>query len=231
MTSEEIEKYINKLNNKEYEDTIFLRKISKNVDVAKVWSEELKENDNIIGNFSSYRFFFIRNEQNSYVGAILDMGLDLHWYVLPENRKKGYLTNALKNVVLPYLFDEGRESQRITVKKTQMGEENYINSKSVALKIGFKPLNEEESEFEFKQSEFNWNYDEVEEINSELSLERFDLLRKRAFYAYKILYKISDELLMAFDDDKGLNCLADEVKKYTWEIEDIQFENIGDSEE
>jgi hypothetical protein len=181
--------------------------------------------DTIIDNFGSYRFFFVKNETKRYVAAVLDMYHDLHWYVVPEYRKNGYLTTALRESILPYLFYDEREVQRITIEKDSIGEKNYLNSKKVALKLGFKAINNSESEFELKQSDFNWEYENLDEINSALSAERFETLRKRAFYAYKTLYKISDELLMTIDDDKELKEIANEVKKYTWKIEDLEWEN------
>lgn len=225
MTEKEIRKYIDRLNNGKGSESIFTRQISKTVDVAKVWTEQPKMTDSIIGNFGSYRFFFIKNEINKYVGAVLDMYQDLHWYVIPKSRKQGYLTTALKESILPYLFYEERDSQRITIDKNAIGKKNYLKSKNVALKLGFKSINNSETEFELKQSDFNWNYENLKEINSEINSERFEQLRKRAFYAFKTLYKISDELQMKFDDDKELKEVADEVRKYTWKIEDLEWEN------
>lgn len=90
--------------------------------------------DNIIVNFSSYRFFFIKNELNQYVGAVFDMYSDLHWYIVPQSRKQGHLTKALKESILPYLFNEERDRQRITIEKAAIGKKNYLNSKNVAEK-------------------------------------------------------------------------------------------------
>ncbi len=223
MTEREIRKYIDRLNNGKASESIFTRKISKNVVVAKVWSEQPKITDDIFENFGSYRFFFIQNEQNEYIGAVLDMSRDLHWYVLPKSRKNGYLTNALKESILPYLFYYERESQRITIDKNSIGEKNYLSSKNLALKVGFKQTNE--TEFELDKNEFDWTNENFEEINTEIKPDRIEELKKRIFFAFKTLYKISDELLMSFEDDKELKEIADEVIKYTWKIEDLEWEN------
>lgn len=225
MTEKEIRKYIARLNNGNASESIFIRQISKTVVFAKVWAEQPKMTDAIIGNYCSYRFFFIKNETNEYVGAVLDMYQDLHWYILPKNRKQGYLTTALKESILPYLFYYERESQRITIDKNAIGEKNYLSSKNVALKLGFKPINDCETEFELKQTDFNWDDENLKEINSEINSDRFKQLKKRAFYAFKTLYKISDELLMTVDDDKELKEVADEVNKYIWKIEELELEN------
>jgi hypothetical protein len=225
MNEKEIRKYINRLNNGKASETIFTRQISNSVDVAKVWSVQPKINDSIINNFSSFRFFFIKNEFKEYVGAVLDMYQDLHWYIVPKHRKKGYLTSALRESILPYLFCENREKQKISINKNAIGISNYLNSKSVALKLGFKSTNKSKTEFELQMSDFNWDFENIVENNSEISSSRFEILSKRVFFAYKTLYKISDELLMTVDDDNELKEIADEVLKYTCKIEDLMWKN------
>jgi hypothetical protein len=179
--------------------------------------------DDIIGNFCSFRFFFIKDESSKYIGAVLDMCHDLHWYVVPKSRKLGYLTDALKKSILPYLFCNERVVQKITIKKNAIGERNYLNSKSVALKLGFKATNEEETEFELKQTDYNWDINNLKEINSEINSERYEQLRKRVFYAYKILCQISDELQMSVNDELDLKVVANKVRDYTWKIEDLEW--------
>lgn len=223
MTIREIRKYINRLNSGKSKDLIFVRPISKYVDFAKVWDKQPNIKDNVDTSIDSYNFFFLRNEQNKYVGAVQDGGNDLHWYVVPQSRKQGYLTRALKESILPYIFTRVRDSQRITIEKNSIGENNYINSKKVAYNLGFKAKNEEETEFYLTKPEFNWGYNNINEKNTNISSERFDELRKRAFYASKILLKISDELLMSLDDDKELKKLASEVGYYKDKIDDLEW--------
>ncbi len=222
MTEKEIKKYIDRLNNKKGQESIFIRPISETVEIGKVWCELPKIN-NSISNSSSYRFFFIKNNLGIYVSAVLDMNSDLHWYVLPKERKKGMLTTALKETILPYIFYE-REEQRITI-KLEIGEENYANSKSVALKLGFNPTNEQQTEFLLRKTEFDWSCENLNEQNSQIGNERVQVLRKRVNYASQILRKVSDELLMAYEDDNELLELSKEVKSHTWKIEDLMWEN------
>ncbi|TSE06972.1 GNAT family protein [Aquimarina algiphila] len=221
MTEKEIKKYIDRLNNKKVQESIFIRPINETIVIGKVWCEQPKENDSI-SNSSSYRFFFIKNNLGVYVSAVLDMNSDLHWYVIPEERKKGLLTKALKETILPYIFYE-REEQRITV-KLEIGEKNYANSKNVALKLGFNSLNETQTEFLLKKSEFDWSFENLNEQNSRIGNERIQVLRKRVNYASQILRKVSDELLMAYEDDNELLELSKEVKSHTWKIENLIWE-------
>ncbi len=222
MRKEEIKRYIDRLNNKEHKETIFLREINDLVEVAKVWEKEPESMTDI----HSYKFFFIKNDDNKYVGAVLDMYRDLHWYILEEERKKGHLTKSLQEVIIPYLFyddyDE-RKMQRITI-DPEIGELNYNNSKKVAKSLGFKPTNQEQTEFELIKDDFDWKFERLEERNGTISKERFKELRNRLALSYAQLLKISDELLMAYNDDKELRELAQKVKYSDANIQEIEWE-------
>jgi hypothetical protein len=222
MREEDIEKYIYLLNDGGDPELIFIKQIGENVEVAKIWLKEPNMSDNIIGNFYPERFFFIKNKDGKYVGAVLDMFSDLHWFILKEHRKQGFLIKALSKVILPYLFYE-RDKQSLSININQIGEENYLNSKAIALKLGFKSTDKFDSEFELLKSEFDWQHEELVETSDRITEERMNILRKRAFYAFKILQRISDELMMTYDDDNELSEIASEVRNYTWKIEDLGF--------
>ncbi|MEW4924601.1 hypothetical protein [Algibacter sp. 2305UL17-15] len=223
MTEREIRKYIDRLNNKKGQESIFTRPISETVDVGKVWREQPKQKDSV-SSFSSSRFFFIKNTLGVYVGAVLDMDYDLHWYVLPKQRKKGILTKSLKETILPYLFYE-RKEQRITIENGRgVREKNYNNSLKVALNLGFKPINKEQTKFILKKSEFDWSVENLNEEDNLIEEDRIKILKKRINYASKILLKISDELLMSYANDKELLEVSRKVKDYTWKIEDLMWE-------
>jgi RimJ/RimL family protein N-acetyltransferase len=75
---------------------------------------------------------YLIKKDGTYIGAVYDMGVnDLHAYMKKDYRKKGYMSNALKNHILPYLFSRGREYQHITYYS------DNISAKYSALKIGF----------------------------------------------------------------------------------------------
>lgn len=226
MTTDEIKEYIDRLNNGNGKETIFLREISEFVKVAKVWKKELNINDSDSINLDSYRFFFIQNKNKKYVGAVLDMGFDLHWFILENERKKGYLTNALKRTILPYIFysdNDQRDSQTISI-ESGIGKKNYSNSRKVAENLGFIAINIEENKFELNKNDFDWELENVNEKNNKISKERFEELRKRLTYSSKNLMRISDELIMSYDDDRELKELADKVKYFQSKIDDIEFD-------
>ena len=225
MTEEEIKSYIERLNSKNARESIFLRQISHNVEVARVWEKEPILDNNLTIGTPSYKFFFIKNPAGKYVGAVLDMYRDLHVYVLEEERKKGFLSNALRESILPYLFyneDTEREVQRITLTHGN-GKLNYKNSRKVAERLGFKPIDETELIFELEREKFDWKYENLNETNGHISKERSIELRKRVIYAYRQLYKISDELLMAYGTDRQLSQIANEVSYFNSKIEDLEM--------
>jgi hypothetical protein len=108
--------------------------ISANVRFALVWDEE--DHHHLHTN-SPYRFYLILNHKGEAVGAVLDMTQDLHWYIQPADRRKGFLTRALKEGVLPHL-SRFRKSQRITVTRDEIGKENFKASLAVARLCKFR---------------------------------------------------------------------------------------------
>jgi hypothetical protein len=55
------------------------------------------------------------------------MNHDFHWLVLKDHQGNGHLTNALKETILPYLFQD-RDEQRVTIDKYHTGSSYYISS-------------------------------------------------------------------------------------------------------
>lgn len=78
-------------------------------------------------------YYLIKNDFNQIVGVVYDMIDDLHWYITPKFRKLGYLSNVLKNELLPYLLTK-KSKIYITISKEI---ECYRQSLSVAKKVGF----------------------------------------------------------------------------------------------
>lgn len=144
MTEKYIIQLINKLNrNSNYKDCVKVG-IGKNVELVHIWYKEGFSDSHV-----PYTYFLIKDNDN-YVGAVLDMTHDLHWVILPKHRKKGHLSKALKQVILPYLLEEtDRFEQKITIKRNEIGETNYQNSLRVALNIGFKQIDEENLVFDY----------------------------------------------------------------------------------
>lgn len=198
MTDQEIYQYIELLNNGNAIESILIRTLGEHVDLAKVWNILPEPDDDVRMDFFSYRFFFIRNESNEYVGGIFDMEQDLHWYIVPEHRKKGHLTKALQEVVLPYLLDElERDSQKVTIQHGSIGSDNYKSSIKVAQNVGFVPYTGGTDTYILNRENFDWNNVKIYEEYTLIEETRIEELKKRAHYAFKVLYKIKDEIEMA----------------------------------
>ncbi|MFH1218155.1 MAG: hypothetical protein V1706_16805 [Pseudomonadota bacterium] len=104
---------LNSMSNGESSELVFLRPLSSNVLLGRVWIES--DSDDVY-KYNGVRMFFIK-DSGKIVAAVYDMEpqqQDLHVFVQPENQGKGYLVIALTKVILPYLFSTGRNEQRIT---------------------------------------------------------------------------------------------------------------------
>ncbi|MBU0942096.1 MAG: GNAT family N-acetyltransferase [Bacteroidetes bacterium] len=172
MSEESIISIINKLNRYPNYKNCIKHSISKNVELAHIWINSTFYRNN------PQTFFLIKNEIE-YVGAVLDMKTDLHWVILPKYRKKGYLTTALKDAIIPYLFSiVEREELKISINELEIGKKNYEASMSTALKVGFKKIDDKtlilkENDFDFSNENLDIRHEglsdgEIEDISKEL---------------------------------------------------------------
>lgn len=215
MRNEDIEKLINRLNNFNQDDDF---KISATVEVAKIWQ---------LGFPSPLQFFLIKNNSD-YVGAVNVLSNDLHWYILKEHRKNGYLTNALREYILPYLFEIRKvEVQKITITNHNSNDDK-ISSLSVAKKLGFHSngtdsfeLHKGDFQYSFSKNTFSFNgIDELEckKLTDELDTIsiRLEQINTQIEYGFGLLSK---------DYQKpDLKELAAKVKSRKWTIEDMLFD-------
>ncbi len=221
MTNKKIQYYINVLNNNDKEIILFKRKISKNVELVKIWDDNHFENDSIVCNYDPLKFFFIKNELGDYVGAVYVMINDLYWYINKKHRNNKYMSNALREAVLPYLFmKEKRKSINISIDSCQLSEKCYNNSRLMALNQGFKLVSQSKINYKLLKSNFCKKNNKLSEENYQIKTDRLEQLRKQVFSAHITLSKISDELLMAYGFDSGLSNTAKEVKEYIHILQD-----------
>lgn len=203
MTSQELRVCIDRMNRNGGKDSIFPRRISSNVWVARVWSTSRRPSKGYEG-----IIFFVTDDQGEYVAAIQDRESDLHWYVVPIHRGKGHLTKALQEAILPYLFENGREIQRITIDEEVIGKKRYNDSKSVAIRLGFMPVDKWGNVFELRSADFDMSHTRLDLIRPILSQERINELGQKLDHMQALLERISDELYMVHDDDLGAKQIA-----------------------
>ncbi|WP_341216594.1 hypothetical protein [uncultured Wocania sp.] len=228
MTEKQIEELIQKLNRKELkEELIFKRRISKNVFVAKIWNS-LPEEKSITECIKSERWFLIQNDSNKFIGAILDCVEDLHWFIQKGYRGKSYLSNALRESIIPYLFDDKgfeyeRVVQRITINKKKLEAKNFKASKNVAIKLGFEYVESKNGKeiFKLEKNNLNWQHQNLKEINTLITEERINQLKEKIFYCHNMLQYISDEILMSCGDYGDLMEITKKVNDYSKEINRI----------
>ena len=228
MTNKFLKSLIDKLNANNTHELIQLRPLTDSVDFAKVWVDKPKPTDKIFRPDGPYSFYFIKNENGIYVAAVLDMSHDLHWFVLPKFRGNGYLTKAMKEVILFHLFQD-RAEQRITIDEFQIGTKNFMASENVALNLGFVKNGEDsDSEYILTIDKYQTeNY--IDGQNSGISKERMEELKKQINYLARSLWVIQTEIEMKLGDldySDDLKELVDEIKNHTWKFEDAWWKSM-----
>ena len=201
MTEKELLKLLETLNLQRENELINKKSLSENVELVIIWNKIPKESDETTLNLSSEKYFLIKSENKKYVAIVFDMGHDLHWFVNQNERKKGYLTKALQNTIIPFLLST-KESQRITIKEDEIGKENFLASKNVAKNIGFKQISEFEYIIVNDKDEYHEKYIQIQDYEDEYDIteERMLNLSKKLKFAYQYLELIHSEIELNFRD-------------------------------
>lgn len=172
MSEESIICIINKLNRYPDYKNCIKHSLTNTVELTHIWINSAFYRNN------PQTFFLIKNDFG-YIGAVLDMTIDLHWVVLPKYRKNGYLIKALNTAIIPYLLiNAKREELNISINELEIGKKNYEASMSTALKVGFKKIDDKtlilkENDFDFSHEELDIKYkgltnDQIKEISKKI---------------------------------------------------------------
>ncbi len=224
MTNQYLNSLIRKLNKKQLNKYIQLRPLSDTVDFAKIWRRKPSPRHKRTHGDGPLHYYFIKDQEGNYVGIVHDMQTDLHWFVLRKYRGKGYLTNALKEVILPHLFQD-RKEQLITIDEYHTGEKYFLASEKVALSLGFVKC--DDIKYRLKGDKYK-HRKPIKGDNTELTKERIDDLDRQINYLSRSLWVIQTEIEMkmgASDYSRALKKLVDDIKKKAWQLEDIWWEN------
>jgi len=135
MTHDSILALVDAVNAGTATDRIFLRPLSPQVDFARVWESEPSGR---AANEGSLRVYFVRDQAGTCVGAIEDLGHDIHAVTGPAFRQLGFMKRALGEVVLPHIVSTGVHSQRTRLFSSE--------GKALALGLGFTLIAEDEAE-------------------------------------------------------------------------------------
>ena len=140
MTDKFICTIINRFNRGEIVETESITHLSSLVFHSKVLSNKFYSAKTNKFYSIPLNFYFIKNFEGIIIGAVHIMESDFHWYVKNGHRKKGYLSKALKDVILPHLNHLGVIIQRISINKLILSKRNCLNSMRVAENCGFKVI-------------------------------------------------------------------------------------------
>ena len=97
---------------------------------------------NLSASPSNDRFYVINKltPDCSAVGCVIDGISDLHWYIRPEHRGKGYLTRALSSTILKHIVQQsGRRCVRISIATDEYSAYSK-QSEKVARSVGFRKV-------------------------------------------------------------------------------------------
>jgi len=231
MTDRTLQKFIRKLNQKKCTEDIFIRPLTSNVDYAIIWDYSFSVILNKKIPSCPYPFYFIKSESGVYVGTVSDMKGDLHWFVSPNCRGKGYLRNALNEVILPHLFQDNRSKQYISIDKNAIGDKNFNASLKTAKAIGFEEVDSINGKvnLELSPTRFN-NVPFIDGENTLIDYGRLKLLKERSLHYSRLLLKIKSELEMSM----GYTELVEEIEEkingvqsVSVDIEDAYWEYLS----
>ncbi|PQA94988.1 hypothetical protein SAMN05421796_101791 [Chryseobacterium piscicola] len=225
MTNESLQSVLSRLNNNDKKSgLIYLRPLNANVDFAKIWIYEPKLTDSITNSDGPDNFYLVKNNENIFVAIVFDMKRDLHWFVLPDYRGMGYLTQALKHSILSHLF-LSRDEQRITIKENEIGKDNFKASEKVALILGFTTY--KDGEYLLSNEKYTIEDKSLGE-DTQFSYDRIEELKKHINYLGRSLWAIQTEIEMKTgntDYSEELKELVDQIRSHTWKLEDFYWNN------
>lgn len=145
MNDETIRDLLRKLNKRTGKNLIFKNSIGENVELAKVWIWKMGEYF-----YKDQVFFLIKNQGGKYVAAVYGLN-KFHWYTLYEERRKGYLSKALRDLIIPFLWGPNRQEIHdpfeISISRG-IGPKNFESSFCLAKSLGFKV--DEENDYKTK---------------------------------------------------------------------------------
>lgn len=220
MTNETVRGFITAFNARDFPSFVALRTLTEAVVLGYVWPERPTGR----ANESSDKVYFILSGSQC-VGVVYEMGFkhsgnpfeenNLHWYVLEEHRGKGHLHAALRDCILPHIFSDGRESQRVTA-------DSKKNADYIA-RQGFSAVGD--MEFIIRKDQIDLTR-APSGVNSPLSCEDKGELKARLREAKALVTSVHERLTCAYGyDDFWLDELAERIENdYAYRLPDLNNE-------
>ena len=217
MTDKMLNQILTNINKLSYKNENYaIRSIDNYIDIININDQNCIDQNS----YEFYDFILIKNHDMKstlkYVGIILDMITDLHFYILPNFRGKGYLQASLNTSILPFLsfYDENRKVQRLSFKESQI-KEYFINQ------FGFKSIGDYEVEKDFSSDDIKL-YDCNNETKMKLSNKQRNEMMKNLIDALLKIKMMKRQLDYARDDT--CDCKKFYLnKKVLWKLKDQIF--------
>ncbi len=192
QTINDILKYLNEMK-KSRKYIIFKNSIGGNVEFANVWIYNKKECI-----CKNQKFFLIKNQHGKYVSAIYGMN-HFHWYTIYKERGRGYLSNALKNFVIPFLWGPNRKEIHdpfeISISRG-IGPKNFKSSLTLATSVGFKVKSDDgrKATLNLSFDDFTFPKNAPPKLLPRLNANSEERLKKNAHLAINYYLQVKGEL-------------------------------------
>ncbi len=211
MTDENLTALINRANGYPGPQIVFTRPLIANVHLAKAWLAEPSPTQRVSGSFSGYDLYLIQNSAGVFVGVVLDMENDLHWLVRRPFRGQGWLTTALREVILPHLL-QTRAQQTICISiSCGLDVADRQASERVAADVGFVLLEAgaDEHTFVYQPAEPPAEVPAPAPVMPTMTEERLEGLRQQLAYHAASLRLLQAEVAWTLADDSVSDALGD----------------------
>jgi hypothetical protein len=210
VTNDDLKDLIHAFNTVSLPSPCALRRLTDTVTLGYIW---LERPTGRTASESSAKVYFVLSGSQC-VAVVREMGFahsrnpfeeeNLHWYVHEEHRGQGHLSRALQDCILPHIFSDGREQQRVTA-------DSVANAKYVA-RQGFKLV----GEMTYTMTKNQVDPSRVPDgQNSPLTYEERDELKRRLREAKALIISVHEKLQCHFGQDVlGLEEFARDIENW-----------------
>jgi hypothetical protein len=101
----------------------------------------------------SYIYFVLDPESRKCVSVVQLLEDDLHAFTSSNNRKKGFIKNAMVDAILPDIF---KRVDSIEISLLTDDESNYNISNNIAISLGFQKIEADEDKFVLYKKDFEF---------------------------------------------------------------------------
>lgn len=219
MSDQQFKAILDSLNKGKKDVLFFTRPLTAQVDLANGWMTSKYPNGRKPTYHGPGRYYLIREANfGRYIGLVADGSqFELHWYILPAFRGKGHMYAAMDNIILPHLFQDNREEQRISIDSNRLTPKNFKASNLLAKKLGFKSQSEDNGKNIYTLTPENYqSSDYFDGQLADFDQHTAESLREKVSHHFTQLKIIQSELEMKLG-------LTDEVLSVKDDIDSLRY--------